>query len=45
MTTTIARQRFKQLLAQPDLERLFNELGWDRPQKTDLALRVGVSSP
>jgi hypothetical protein len=40
----LSRAAFKKLLSERAIEKLFNELGWDRPQKTDLALRVGTDT-
>lgn len=40
----LSRAAFKKLLSERAIGTLFNELGWDRPQKSDLPLRVGTDT-
>ncbi|MCB0770724.1 MAG: hypothetical protein KDC00_10005, partial [Flavobacteriales bacterium] len=40
----LSRAAFKKLLGEQAIDKLFNELGWDRPQKTDLLLRIGAET-
>ncbi len=40
----LSRTAVKKLLSERAIGTLFNELGWDRPQKSDLPLRVGTDT-